>query len=141
MKLTVVLITCLLFVSLLSHAQQFTDTTQAISKDTILEPIISFEMASFDLGSVPEDTIITRVFTFSNTGNDSLTILGVTADCSCTVPEFELKKYGEGASGQIKVRFNGKDNAGRFIQYITVLHDAEVGYTFLTLKGFVERSF
>ncbi len=115
------------------------DSASSEVTDTIIQPIINFTLESFDLSDIPEDTTITRVFTFTNEGTDSLTILGVSADCSCTVPEYTEGTFAVGEKGYIKVTYNSKGNAGRFIQYVTVLHNAGEGYTFLTLKGFVVK--
>lgn len=115
------------------------DNNQEAISDSVLKAQISFKFESFDLGTVSDDTVIQRVFTFKNIGNDTLTILSAKADCSCTVPDFSAGKFAPGDSGDIKVSFYGKDNSGRFIQYITVLHNSGEGYSFLSLKGFVER--
>lgn len=107
--------------------------------DSVLKPIISFDRESFDLCNIPEDTTLSITFKFRNTGNDTLTIISTKSDCSCTVATIKQANFAPNESGSIAVTFKSKGNAGRFIQYITVLHNGKNGYTFLTLKGFVER--
>lgn len=114
-------------------------TQNDVYTDTILQPIVVFEPETIDVGTLSDDTIITRKFNFKNVGNDSLKILSVTADCSCTIPDYISGSIGPGEFGSISVQFNSTGNAGRFIQYVTVLHNAGDGYTFLVLKGFVEK--
>jgi hypothetical protein len=132
----------LLYSSINSLAQVGTepiDSVKEILIDSMPQPTIEFDVDSYDLGSIPSDTIIQRTFAFKNSGTDTLELISTTADCSCTVPSFTPGKFLPGETGFIKVSFSGKDNIGRFIQYITVLHNASEGYTFLTLKGFVEE--
>lgn len=104
----------------------------------IIEAKIQFDTLSFHLGNIAQGVLITRTFHFENTGTDSLIILSAVGDCSCTVPKFSEDTCGPGAGDSIEVTHNSTDNIGRFIQYVTVLHNAEEGYTFLKLSGFIE---
>lgn len=108
-------------------------------KESVLAPKIEFETDSFFIGNIPNDTIVTRVFKFKNAGTYDLYVIDVSADCSCTVPEYTAGTFAPGEEGSVTVNYNSKDSMGRFLQYITVFHDGnQNGYTFLTIEGFVE---
>lgn len=99
----------------------------------------SSDKDSFFIGNIPNDTIVTRVFKFKNAGTYDLYVIDVSADCSCTVPEYTAGTFAPGEEGSVTVNYNSKDSMGRFLQYITVFHDGnQNGYTFLTIEGFVE---
>lgn len=127
--------------STFTYAQTLSDSTieVVIVQDTIemLVPQIEFEQEEFELGEVMQGTKIRKTFRFINSGTDTLTLFSAVADCSCTVPSFNEGDYAPGESGEIEVEFDSTDNLGQFIQYVTLIHNAGEGYSFLILSGFV----
>jgi hypothetical protein len=67
-----------------------TDTITAMPDSTPAEPIIAFDTAVYQLGSISQGDIVKQRFTFRNTGNADLEIISVVPDCSCTSPEWTL---------------------------------------------------
>ncbi len=114
-------------------------TTVFTVKDTskILQPIISFDTSSFNVGSINQGEIIRKKFVFKNTGTDNLEIINVIPDCSCTSPEWSTEIVRPGMNGYIIATYDSHEDIGKFLKTITVLHNAGEGFTFLEISGFV----
>ena len=105
------------------------------------EAAFRFSTTDYDFGEIKKGEKVKHVFSFKFTGSDTLIITDVTVDCGCTVPSLDKNEYYSGETGQIEVIYDSKDDIGRVLQYITVLHNQGEGYTFLTMSGFVLTSF
>ncbi len=99
--------------------------------------LISFDTLSYDLESINQGDVVVKKFMFENTGNQPLNIIKVIPDCSCTSPTWTKEVIGPGRSGQITVSYDSKEDIGKILKSITVLHNSGEGFTFLELKGFV----
>ncbi len=104
---------------------------------TILQAKIAFDTASFDIGSIEQGVVVKQKFTFTNTGTDDLELINVVPDCSCTSPEWSLGKIKPGQKGYVIATYDSKEDIGKFLKTVTVLHNSGEGWTFLELKGFV----
>lgn len=72
-------------------------------KDT--GPIISYSGRVVDLGSITFKQEYAGKIMIKNKGNETLTLLGATADCSCTVPEdIKNMKIEPNDSGLVKFK-------------------------------------
>lgn len=86
------------------------------------QPEITFEKTTINLGTFSQDDPIrTCVFKFTNTGKKKLVITDVHASCGCTVAEYPKDYIAPGATGEIKVTYNGKGKLpGRFKKNIQI---------------------
>ena len=85
-----------------------------------LEPRISFESTTRDLGLVGPGTRHLCEFKFTNTGKGLLKMGKVQATCGCTVPELPKKEYAPGESGTLKVKYHSSKYPGRVTRRLYV---------------------
>ncbi|MBT8327747.1 MAG: DUF1573 domain-containing protein [Bacteroidia bacterium] len=103
----------------------------------ILQPIISFDTTTFNVGSITQGEVVKKKFTFKNIGTEDLEIINVIPDCSCTSPEWSTEIVRPNMNGYIIATYDSHDDIGKFLKTITVLHNAGEGFTFLEISGFV----
>ncbi|PCJ65886.1 MAG: hypothetical protein COA58_07330 [Bacteroidetes bacterium] len=120
----------------------FTDTSYASSfgpkdKSPILKAGITFDTVDYNMGNIIQGVIVKQRFTFINTGTNNLEIINVVADCSCTSPDWTKDIIKPGEKGFVIATYDSKEDIGKFMKTITVLHNSGEGYTFLEIKGFV----
>lgn len=82
---------------------------------------IKFDKTTWNFGTFSESQIQTCTFTFKNVGSAPLIINQAVASCGCTVPTYTKKPVAPGATGTLKVTYNGKGKfEGHFKKSITV---------------------
>ncbi len=109
-----------------------------ITTDTVeLLAEITFDTLTMELGSITQGKIVTKKFTFTNTGTNDLEIISVVPDCSCTSSEWTQGLVKPGEKGFVSAEYDSHDDIGKFLKTITVLHTSGEGYTFLEMTGFV----
>ena len=98
---------------------------------------IKFDKLTHDFGTFSEnESKLTCVFTFTNTGDQPLIINQAVASCGCTVPEYTKDPVKPGESGQIKVTYNGAGKfPGHFKKSITVRTNGKAEMTRLYIEG------
>lgn len=100
-------------------------------------PVMSFEKAEHDFGSIVQNTPQETTFKFTNTGNAPLIITNATSTCGCTVPEYPKNTpIAPGESGELLVKFNGSGQ-NQVTKSITVSANTEKGSEILRIKAFV----
>ncbi len=85
---------------------------------------IKFESTMHDFGQIWDHEKVTRLYTFTNVGTETLTITDVRSTCGCTVPELDKKQYEPGESGKITVIFNPENRVGNQRKTINVTTDS-----------------
>ena len=98
-------------------------------------PIMSFEEAIFDFGTVDPGEIVEHTYAFKNTGEGPLVITNATASCGCTVPSWPKEPIAPNENGEIKVRFDSKGKSGKQNKTVTIMANTQPSKTTLTLKG------
>ena len=99
--------------------------------------VLSFESIDHDFGKVPEGTMASYEFRFTNTGNQPIVIANAQASCGCTTPDWTKTPVLPGKSGIIKAVYNSAGRPGVFAKTITVMSNATEGSKVLNLKGTV----
>ena len=101
------------------------------------KPKIQFENTTINLGTFTQnDPIRTCTFKFKNVGDAKLVINYVNPSCGCTVAEFPKDFIAPGASGEIKVTYDGSNKyPGRFRKSITVFTNGGTESTRLYIEG------
>ena len=99
-------------------------------------PVMSFEKAEHDFGTIEQGTPQETVFTFTNTGNAPLIITDAKSSCGCTVPNPPKDPIAPGETGELKVNFNGSGQ-NQVTKTITVTANTEKGSELLRIKAFV----
>lgn len=103
------------------------------------KPQITFDSTSHDFGTIKENGgKVTAVYSFTNTGDEPLTIITVTnGGCGCTKPDFPKAPIAPGAKGNIKVTFQPKGRKGEFNRSVKVKTNAGSGRKTLTFNGVI----
>jgi hypothetical protein len=79
---------------------------------------------------------LTCTFTFTNVGEQPLTINQAVASCGCTVPKYPKEPIQPGEKGVIEVAYNGTGKSlGFFKKSITVRSNGAVELTRLYIDG------
>ncbi len=99
-------------------------------------PVMSFEKAEHDFGTIEQGTPQETVFMFTNTGNAPLIITDAKSSCGCTVPNPPKDPIAPGETGELKVNFNGSGQ-NQVTKTITVTANTEKGSEILRIKAFV----
>ncbi len=86
----------------------------------IKKPDIKFLQTVHNFGNINSGTKKVASFTFQNTGNSDLIITGAETSCGCVVSDFPVNAILPGASGQINVLLDTKDELGTKNETITV---------------------
>ncbi|WP_340199228.1 DUF1573 domain-containing protein [Ascidiimonas sp. W6] len=102
-----------------------------------LVPVMSFDKAEHDFGTIDQGTPVETTFTFTNTGNGPLIITDAKSSCGCTVPSYPKDTpIAPGESGELLVKFNG-NGANQVTKTVTVTANTEKGSETLMIKAFV----
>ena len=99
-------------------------------------PVMEFEKAEHDFGTIDQNTPQETVFKFTNTGNAPLIITDAKSSCGCTVPDPPKDPIAPGETGELKVKFNGSGQ-NQVTKTITVTANTEKGQELLRIKAFV----
>ncbi|WP_396638469.1 DUF1573 domain-containing protein [Maribacter sp. R77961] len=99
-------------------------------------PVMTFEKAEHDFGTIEQGTPQETAFKFTNTGNAPLIITDAKSTCGCTVPNPPKDPIAPGESGELLVKFNGAGQ-NQITKNITVTANTEKGSELLRIKAFV----
>lgn len=86
---------------------------------------IYFPRDAYNFGQIIEGEVVSYTFSFTNSGDEPLTIHSAKGSCGCTVPRFSKRPIPPGETGQIEVSFDsrgrlGPNTKGVFIESNTV---------------------
>ncbi|MES2388109.1 MAG: DUF1573 domain-containing protein [Bacteroidota bacterium] len=101
-------------------------------------PVITFDEAEFDFGTVKQGEKVNHVYTFTNTGKSPLLIQNAHASCGCTLPKWSREPIAPGGKGEITAEFNSENKSGKQHKTITVTANTNPAQTELSLEGEVE---
>jgi len=127
-------------VSCTNNAGQNNEARKANFAEMIDVPTsMSFDQDSFDFGTVTDGDLVSKVFTFKNTGDKDLILLTVKGSCGCTVPEdWPKHPITPGESGEIKVTFNSANRVGKIRKTVRIEANTVPTVTTLAITGVVE---
>lgn len=98
---------------------------------------VSFDDDVLDMGVYPSDScVLTKVFTFTNTGDSKLYMYSSRPDCSCITVTLPKKPVAPGKKGSITITFDGKaKSVGTFLSWIYFSSNTEPEHYRLRLKA------
>lgn len=97
-----------------------------------------FTSENFDFGTVSAtDSVVVCEFEYYNRSSKILTINKIESSCSCVSVDYKAQPLRMGESATIKVRFNPKNQHGRFYKPIYVYHNLSKQPTELIVRGIV----
>ena len=101
-------------------------------------PVMSFERAEHDFGTIKEGDVVETSFAFTNTGKSDLIILDARGSCGCTVPEYPKNTpIAPGETREIKVKFDSANKPGNQTKTVTLTNNTERGRDILRIKTMV----
>lgn len=101
-------------------------------------PIITFEEAEYNFGTIIEGAIVTNRFHFTNTGSGPLIISSVDASCGCTASkDWSRKPIKPGEKGYIDAEFKSEGFPGTTDKSLTIVSNTQPTNTIIKLKGTV----
>ncbi|GHU94844.1 hypothetical protein FACS1894156_3600 [Bacteroidia bacterium] len=102
--------------------------------------VITFAETEYNFGTLVQNETAEHQFTFTNTGNAPLILLGHTTTCGCTVPSYPKDTpIAPGEGGTITVKYNRTDSAVPFNKSVTINSNAvNTPSAKLTIKGEVK---
>jgi len=114
------------------------NVAQAAERDEAAKklPVMTFEKAEHDFGTIDQGTPQETVFKFTNTGDAPLIITDAKSSCGCTVPNPPKDPIAPGATGELLVKFNGSGQ-NQVTKTITVTANTAKGSELLRIKAFV----
>ena len=99
-------------------------------------PIITFDSMAYNMGQIPQGTMVEKTFRFTNTGGSDLLISDVRGSCGCTVGRSWPKKpLRPGGSGEVTVTFNSEGRSGKQEKTVSVIANTAPPTTMLALIG------
>lgn len=97
--------------------------TQEIKKERMVSDLKWEGGVDFDFGKVPQDKIVTHVFSFINTGDTAVLLKGTEASCRCTIADFSREPVQKGERGFIRVSFDPSHYSREFYKTIFLFTD------------------
>lgn len=117
---TILTLAAVFFITATANAQEF-----------------KFEKEIINYGKVSKGTNKTKIFEFTNIGNEPLVIKQVISTCGCAVPKKPENPIMPGAKGKIEVSYD-TNRTGSFSKMFTVISNAKNKRKQLKIKGFVK---
>lgn len=102
----------------------------------VLLSIVICKQPNHDFGILQGSKIQRHAFVLHNTGKEPISILNISASCSCTVVKFP-KTIQPGKSEKIEVSFDPKELHGKVERNIIIITNAQQPYLMLKITAFV----
>ena len=100
---------------------------------------IRFAQTTIDLGTIKENGVVEKKFTFVNEGNANLVIINAEGSCGCTVPTFSKEPIAPNGKGEIIVKYTAKNMMGPQKKSITITTNGKPEIIRLYIEGWVEQ--
>ncbi|MGR7811830.1 DUF1573 domain-containing protein [Lacinutrix undariae] len=116
------------------------NVAQAAERDAVAGdlPVISFEAAEHDFGTIQNGTPVETKFKYTNTGKAPLVVSNIKSTCGCTVPkDWSREPLAPGETAEFTVKFNGK-GANQITKTITLTTNTEKGSEAVKIKAFIQ---
>lgn len=97
-------------------------------------PIMDFDETKHNFGFIHQGDIVSHEYTFTNTGEEPLTILDAEVTCKCTTVDFPRQPIMKGGKGTVKVTFDSKSAMDRQERTVLVKSNASNSPVTLTFK-------
>jgi hypothetical protein len=105
------------------------------SIDSSFLPIMTLTDTLFDFGTVHEGDVVTKEFSFINTGTAPLLITEAKSTCGCTIPQWPREAIPPDSTGVIGVNFNTLYRTGAQLKEVTIFANTFPSQHVIRLKG------
>lgn len=116
---------------------------QGLEEATVIENTgpktnIQFAELQHDFGKIEQESKHTKVFTFTNTGNNPLIISSAKGSCGCTVPNYPREPVQPGQTGEIEVVYSPNKQVNQQTKTVTITANTEPATTVLKVSANVQ---
>tara|TARA_B100001996_G_C18276143_1_gene445053 strand:+ start:38 stop:523 length:486 start_codon:yes stop_codon:yes gene_type:complete len=114
---------------------------KATSRDNTFNnvPIMTFDKAVHDFGTIDNGTPVETVFSYTNTGQSPLVITDIKSTCGCTVPrDWSREPLNPGDSSQFTVKFDGK-GVNKTSKTVTITANTATGRETVKITAFINN--
>ena len=102
-------------------------------------PVMTFDKTEHDFGNMKQGDVAETKFSFENTGEKPLVIVGIKGSCGCTIPnDWPREAIAPGDSGSFSVKFNSRGKKNVTQQTVTITANTEKGSERVKIKAMVE---
>jgi len=102
-------------------------------------PELTFDVTEHDFGTIQEGEVVTKQFTFTNTGEAPLIITNASSSCGCTVPKFmKDTPIAPGETGEIEVKYNSRGKKNQDNKTVRITANTWPTVSKINIKAFVE---
>ncbi len=102
-------------------------------------PVMTFDKTEHDFGNMKQGDVAETKFSFTNTGEKPLVIVGIKGSCGCTVPnDWPREAIAPGGTGSFSVKFNSRGKKSLTRQTVTITANTEKGTERVNIKAMVE---
>ncbi len=101
---------------------------------------MKFAELKHDFGSINQDSENTKVFKFTNTGNEPLIIENAVGSCGCTVPKYPKEPIKPGDTGEIEVVYKPGKQQGSQNKTVTITANTDPVSTVLNISAEVQTA-
>ncbi len=99
-------------------------------------PVMSFDEAMYDFGTINEGDIVEHTFSFTNTGDAPLVITNAKGSCGCTVPTYpKNEQIMPGDEGEMTVKFNSNGKPNTQMKSVRITANTEKGTETIRIKA------
>jgi hypothetical protein len=106
--------------------------------ETRAKTSMQFAETSHNFGTIKQDTKNTKIFKFTNTGNEPLIIEDAQGSCGCTVPKFPKEPIKPGETGDIEVVYSPGKQQGAQSKTVTITANTNPITTSINISAEVE---
>lgn len=102
-------------------------------------PEIKFNKTHLDLGTFSQDDPVQEcTFTFTNVGKAKMNIVYIQKSCGCTTAEYPHDPISPGATGVIKVTYDGTGKMpGHFKKYLSIYTNCKEDCARVSFEGYM----
>lgn len=101
---------------------------------------VQFASLSHDFGTIEQNSQNTKIFTFTNTGENPLIITDAKGSCGCTVPNYPKHPVQPGETGEIEVVYSPGQQINQQSKTVTITANTEPATTVLQIRANVVPS-
>ncbi len=98
-------------------------------------PVVKFDKAEHDFGTIAEGDKVETEFKITNEGEADLIIINAQGSCGCTVPVWPKEPIKPGESAPLKVSFDSNGKPGQQQKSVTLTTNSKEGSEKVTIKA------
>ena len=111
-----------------------------VAEAPVVKTTVKFKETEHNFGKINQNTENKKIFTFTNTGTEPLTISDAVGSCGCTAPTWPKEPIAPGKTGEIIVVYSPGTQVGSQTKTVTVSANTEPKSAILTIRADVQEA-